>query len=160
MTYNHTALYKQVSDEASMCGEGNDCAIKAISLVTGVSYKRVAELSYKLGRTKGEGTKKIISFNILKALGFEIRHIEGKNLDEFAQIITQTYTGYYQPKNLTLAQVGRNTIWKHMPKMILFTHRHAAACIDGVVHDHAANSKRRIEWIWVVEDTGKPMVKI
>lgn len=124
------------ADRAAM-GERNDCAVKAITLTTGLPYRQVHEALRLAGRRNRCGTYIYQSDRAIEALGFEMRAVR------FHPCTTRT-VAHQLPKT------GR---------FMVRVSRHALAVVDGKVCDWTDGRLKRVKEIYEIVRVGAPAPK-
>jgi hypothetical protein len=127
----YSVEYLLLQSEAAKLGEYNDCAIKAISIVTGIGYHEAKRLCELHGRTKA-GVLTSIIIEIIRSLGFEIVEVNIKN-------IIKSYPGNAKLlKNVTTHHMDRYPDeWRDGKTYLMFTRGHVLAVVNGVNHDRS-----------------------
>jgi hypothetical protein len=123
--------FNTILADAKRYGDNRCCAPIAIALVTGKPFKTVQNWLAKLGRRKGRGTPRWMSYQALKDNGYTLRRCVGLE------------NRYRTVRTLERA-VGKRTL-------LVFTRRHALAIVDGKVQDWTQNRLHRIQEIYIVE---------
>lgn len=72
--------YKQLSKEAYLTQDKGFCAIAAVAILTGRSYADVSVLMAEKGRKHRSGTPQIITDNVLKDLGYDLKRVDIKGI--------------------------------------------------------------------------------
>ena len=70
-----TAEFKLVEKESKDYGENNDCSVKAVAIVSGLSYGYVRTLFLSKGREHRKPTPRSVTFAVLQELGIVTRQI-------------------------------------------------------------------------------------
>lgn len=143
-----TEEYIQLRDEADSIGENNDCAIKAISLVSGLNYIESKRLIDFYGRNKKGGTPTETIIKAIDQIGLIMTPIIQKD-------IIKMYPGVHSGlKSITSHHMDRfNSVWKNGKRYLLFSKTHVWAVIDGLNHDHTRG--RSVQCKWIYEITNK-----
>lgn len=118
----------------------NDCAVLALSLVTGEPYATVSAALSAYGRKKGQGTPNWMSRKYLKDSGFVL-------VRENIQNIIQTYPRPHCDvlKNFTTHHPRRFPgCVDPNKKYLAYTRGHVLAIIGGIVQDWSINSSLRV----------------
>lgn len=144
----HTEVFAGLSQEAKSLGEQMDCAVKAISVVTGLPYATCHAAVAAAGRNDRRRTPDRIWKAALDTLGFDVREWSAKERIE----VIMSY-----PKK------GIATITTHHPRRfpkvwgqfadraLLFRSRgHISGVTGGVVHDWAINSSKQVFEVYEV----------
>lgn len=117
-------VYAKLQEDSKSIGEKNDCAVKAVSVVAGISYKQAHSLLEQEGRKFGKGTSNNHTSTVLKKLGF--------NLIPFKS----PYKG--------LRSFKRN-VWTNKAMLIwVSSGRHIVGVNDGKICDWTDNRCHRI----------------
>lgn len=119
--------YSDVKAIAAGMGEHNDCAVRAVSLVTGVHYVDVHGIMQGLGRKHRGGTKSSVTYGALGRLGF----------------------GYERVKYVSARTIrGLSSELDHLHgKYLVWTSGHILAVVNGVIHDWTDGRLHRIKRI-------------
>lgn len=141
--------------ETRAASENNDCAVKAVALLTGAPYSQVLELMAKHGRQARKGTFRGTTQAVIEELGFTVRKWTFKERLDLIASYSPKAPQWYQ--SLTTKQVkAYNKKWRALPcqSMLLFSTQHVSAYKDGEVIDWAHNRAKRINDIWEVIRVG------
>lgn len=149
--YARTETYMEAIAEANKLGEDNDCFARAIWLTTGkcVPYQHVIELLALEGRRPRRGTFNMQALPVLGKLGFKVGEEVWRQ-----QLRERFISRYPRPHGAVLKSVTThhfdrfNDVWADGNNYIVFTKGHAAAVIDGVLHDHNRGRACRVRSIW------------
>lgn len=131
MTTNIDKLRTKLSKEATKAGEDNDCAVRALAAVTGVSYNKVNKwlISNKFRKPRG-GTSRQPYIKFLREHGFTNSRsigVSDKTIRSFQQ---QAYKG----------------------KFLVLVRGHILAVIDGFAIDWADMRLHRIKGVIQVQE--------
>lgn len=108
------------------------CAVIAVAVVAGVTFKTAQNWLAKLGRRKGRGTPRSITHKALRDHGFTLRRLE--KLEKQCRTVR------------TLEKrAGKNRT------LLVHTSRHVLAIAEGKVIDWTAGRLHRIQEIYLVE---------
>ena len=139
-----TAEFNKLANEAASHREKDDCAVKAIALVTGLEYKDALELAAQFGRKPRKGMQTLDIIAAIESIGFKLLQINSK-----------TFIEQYKKsgiKNVTTHHPERfNEVWKDGSKYLFFVKGHVAAVIDGVTHDWTQGKSKLVKKIYKVE---------
>jgi len=116
--------YEDMKTVAKSIGESNDCAVKALTIVSDMHYSYIHALFAHFGRRHGKPTRKIITLQVLREL----------------QVSVVDVTANFKAKTIrTLArelpEVGRFLIW---------TSGHMVAYRNGKICDYTEGKTHRI----------------
>jgi len=70
-----TEEFKRVAKESIDYGEQNDCSVKAVAILSGLSYGYVRTLFLVKGREHRKPTPRSVTFAVLDELGINVREI-------------------------------------------------------------------------------------
>lgn len=128
--------------EASTENEANDCAVKAIALTCGVTYKTAREVLKEQGRKDRKGTYRHQLAAAVKALGHNATSV---SVDNFIK----KYPGrHINLKHVTTHHPDRfHEVWEDGNSHLFFTHGHVLAVVNGVNHDHTRGHAMRVTTI-------------
>ena len=142
--------YETLAREARELKEKGDCAIKAISIVCGVSYKEVRDCLATYGRQPNTGVYH-------SEIGRAIRHFDLRyrswTFMEKMDMVRSYPSPHNQLHGITTHHPRRfKKAWeKHSgKKLLIFSSRHVAAFKDGMVHDWSVNASLRVTEIWEI----------
>lgn len=135
-----------ISEASNEMGETNDCSVKAVAIVTGVSYEEAHEVLKEKGRVNKRGASPNIIFSAIDHLGFEVRKYSESNIrDKMPKAAAEGLT------NLTTHHPERfKNAWADVPTLVILTKKHISAFVDGAVHDWAVGKKLFIEGLYSV----------
>lgn len=140
-----TQLYSKIDAASRMMGEKGDCAVVAVSVACGVSYKTAHAVLQGFGRFHGSSTYQHQIHGaidaILKPRGLKIDRGYGQHLKQFEA--HKASKSWRDTKNLTVAQVRKEPgIWQG--RWIVYVVGHVLSVVDGEVHDWTAGRSHRI----------------
>lgn len=140
MTRTLTTEYLSLTKETLIHHEDNDCAVKAVALVTGYSYAVAHSTFKKLGRKDKAPTPKTMIPNALALLGKKTRPVN------VTKEIIHQYPGAHKNKlQATTHQPARfPRAWKNGKTYLAYTNGHILAIINGQVHDWTSTKSVRI----------------
>lgn len=127
-----STLYQKMLQASDVMQETKDCAVIALAIVAGLTYKDAHTLLEQVGRKPRSFTHTGQVEQALKLLNIRIRDV------------TAQYRGTLGAKTVrTLGRVmaGREGVY------LAYTHDHIMAIKDGVVHDWLADCLHRITWV-------------
>lgn len=136
------AGFSAVDAAAQSAGERNDCAVKALALITGVEYAEVHAALTAEGRRPGCRTHNQKTLAAAERIGFVLTPRTAGWDDE----IIATYPGVHKAlKNCTTHHPRRFAkAWADQPDMLLQTSGHILAFINHEVVDWSVNNTLRI----------------
>lgn len=117
--------YATANDASKALNELNDCAVKAVSIATGVEYSVVHRIMKSLGRRNRCATKMSIIDVTVEKLGF-------KKIDVRFKVAARTISQVPRDRQL---QDGN---------FLVTTSRHILAVTDGVVQDWTKGRQHRV----------------
>lgn len=137
-----TDEYVALHNEAKAENEANDCAVKAITLTCGVTYKVAREALKAQGRRDGKATYKSQLAAAVKALGHNATSV---SVDNFIK----KYPGrHVNLKGVTTHHPDRfHEVWEDGNSYLFFTTGHVLAVVNGVNHDHTRGHAMRVKSI-------------
>ena len=138
-------------DERRHC-ERNDCAVKAVAIVTDQPYHDVHKVMANLGRQHGKGT----SFNITRAalehFGFTVKPYWDayQDLEHAKHVMHDRYN--YKVKNMTVRHAKKfPDAFAHLgDRALVRTRRHIIGMRNGEAIDWTADGARRIMDMYAV----------
>lgn len=148
--------YNTVADAGLGFNEINDCAVRAVSLVTGVTYAAAHAKLAELGRKPKQGTP---VFAIHKAINFFGKTLVEVKPEEFIRQYTGNHRGL---RSVTTHHTCRfPKVWKDGHTYLAYTIRmgHVLAIVDGVTHDWTVSKAKRISRIYRVLDIVGPVAE-
>ena len=122
-------IYQELVGESSKLGEKNDCGVKALSVITGISYVECHKTLSLFGRKKGKGTFVSSMFSALKHFGFK------------AVEVKCPYGG--------MRSLGRDLPPKG--SFLIFATNHFAGVKDGKIHDWSEGRCLRIRKFYQIQ---------
>lgn len=122
-------IYQELVGESSKLGEKNDCGVKALSVITGISYVECHRALSKLGRKKGRATRLGAIFDALKQFGFKFTEV--------------------QCPHGGMRSLGRNLPSKG--SFLIFATNHFAGAKDGKIHDWSEGRCLRIRKFYQIQ---------
>lgn len=135
-----TDKYTALQLAANAYKETNDCAVKAVCVVTGASYGTVLALFERHGRKPGDGAHFATTANVLADLGFKIRR--WSSAEKIAML--QSYPNY-NVSTITLRQPSLfPELWADKGTLLLRSNGHITAFADGVIHDHMVKLRSHV----------------
>ena len=129
-----SSTYLALSNEAAAAGESNDCAVKAITVVTGRPYAEVLATMTRLGRKPRAGTPMHVNRQTLELFGKRAVAIDQRT-------ITSRYPGKHSLKVcVTSHQPDRfPAAWRDGKTYLMLTKGHILAVVNGTCHDWSRN---------------------
>ena len=134
-----TEQFNALCENTTARNEKNDCSVKAVALVCGVSYDVAHATMAELGRKAGRGASTSSIEQAVLKLGKTLEPVNPKN------IIAQ-YPGVHKNlQNVTTHHPARfNEVWKNGGTYLAYIRGHVLAIVDGVVHDWTVGKAKRI----------------
>lgn len=151
--------FDATSIKARELHETNDCAVKAVAIVTGEPYEKVHNLMWKLGRKPRDGTSFHIIIATLRLLGWEVECQHRSKLYREGGLMREMINSYPKPHN-NLKKVTTHhprrfpKQWEGFPDCILGTDGHVLAFKDGEVKDWSINKSLRVIDIITIKKKG------
>ena len=158
-----TEVFKTVKEKAAALGEANDCAVKAVTIATGLPYEQIHAMMKLKGRKDRKGTMSHITVRVLNELGYRVDKITmpinarraaetSLAVGEFARARLKKYPKHYPVKNFTVKQLDTfKDAWSDLKNVLILTRGHILSFKDGQVHDWTQDRKNRILQVWVLE---------
>lgn len=136
---SYTTTFSQLNDQSFKHGETNDCAVKAVALVTEKLYSEAHRALADRGRKTRQGTPFRAIDETIKEFGYKVERVDPRE-------IIAAYPSPHRDvlKNITTHHPRRfNKVW---PKgtYLLYSRAHVSAVIDGELHDWAVNRAKRV----------------
>lgn len=150
-----TPAYAAVVGAAATKGEDNDCAVRAISILSGLSYETVHDAFIAAGREVGKPTPWTVITAACAALGVTLKEVKPERTAD----IIASYPGVHSAlKSITTHHPVRfPKAWADQPAVMMDTGGHVAAFKDGQLHDWSVNRAMRVKKLWTVTG-GKAVV--
>jgi hypothetical protein len=140
-----TQKYNELYWSGVKMGDKNDCAVRAIAVVTGLSYAEAHAACAAVGRKPGRGMMDDQIVKCLNSLGFDVIEI-----DPMA-ILAHYPPPHNHMRSITSHQPERfKEVWKSLygqSNLLLFKWGHVGAYSDGVVHDWMRGTRCRMRRI-------------
>ena len=127
--------FSALQEASRELNETNDCAVKAVALVTGASYIEAHAALKSIGRKNRQGTFFDDTKTALKMLGKQ--HFNATN----------------QFKSRTVRTLERE-LAKYKGTFLIRVRRHVLACVDGKIIDWTAGRQFRVKEVYVVKERG------
>ena len=147
-----TEVFSRMHEESRAKGEKNDCAVKAVAVVCGVSYEEAHAVLKAKGRKEGQGTAIVTIREAVKAFGKTPRswgHGE-------VQDMISRYPGVHKnlKKITTHHPVRFKKVWSEeiTDPVLIFTNNHVAAYRDGQLHDWSIGRALRALNVWSITE--------
>ena len=138
-----TSTFDKLMDDARSLGESNDCAVKAICVVTGAEYKDVHARLAARGRKNRTGTYSFDTHAVIRDLGFKM---ERMSPHEFQKMYSRSKTGGYVYKQLTTHHIDLYPeAWNDGHAYLIHTSGHVSGALCGKLHDWTRGRAKRIE---------------
>ena len=143
-----TADFRNLMSEQIKHGETNDCSVKAVAVVCGVSYAVAHEALRVAGRKNRKGAYTGQIHNAMAALGKKVVRVS------MVDIIAQYPKGHCDVlKSITTHHPARfNKVWANGKTYIGYTKSHVAAIVDGTNHDWTVGRAKRLISLYEVVD--------
>lgn len=141
----YTQIFSQLNNTSFAEGETNDCSVKAVALVCDIDYKTAKAALAANGRKDRQGA---YTSDIVRT----VRGFGKTAVVTWARQIIDKYPSPHRDvlKNVTTHHPRRfNKVWPK-GRFLLFSRGHVSAVIDGVLHDWAVNSAKRVYQIYEV----------
>lgn len=133
-----TSLFSALQSQAIQNNETNDCAVKAIAIVTNTDYQTVLNMVNSRGRKQGKGTPWHVIWETLAALGYEAKQVNVRR-----EFIDNYPKGHQILKSVTTHHPDRfNKVWANGKTYLMCTKAHILAVVNGVNHDWTRGSAR------------------
>jgi hypothetical protein len=110
--------------------ERNDCAVRAVTVVTGLDYEVVHAEYRKLGRRRGCGARTTITLQVLDNLGFRCKDV---------QVKAKTIRTLQQSRELPL-----------FGNFLVKTTSHMTGVSDRAFLDWATTTVKRVRQVWEI----------
>lgn len=134
-----TEQFNSLCNETVARNEKNDCSVKAVALVCGVSYDVAHAEMAKQGRKNGRGAQTTAIELACIALGKRIEPINPKHK-------IAAYPGVHKNlQNVTTHHPARfPDVWKDGKTYLAYIRGHVLAIVDGQVHDWTLGRAKRV----------------
>lgn len=150
--------FNSLRSAAADHGETNDCAVKAIAVVTGADYSKVWEIMDRRGRAARKGTPMNIIWGALDELGFQHTWVPTNNI----------IARYPKPhrdvlKSITTHHPDRFAKAWPAGAYLMLTANHILAIVDGVNHDWTRGRAKRCQGLYIItpkSDAGSPVAAL
>jgi hypothetical protein len=141
----HTPAYSNLRQVTSAHNERGDCAVKALSLLTGVPYDQMLRALNAAGRKPRSGTPWVAMERALGEFGFKLEKLEG-----WSERMIATYPGVHKNLQSVTTHHPRRfkKAWAGTENLLLDCSRHVAAFVNGQVHDHTVNNSMRVRNVY------------
>lgn len=143
-----TELFNQLQSKSIEHKDSNDCAVKAIAVVTGCSYELAHQMLANQGRKRGCGTFTRMTHEVIRRLGFKLELID--HMAKRALYSQKTTCGYVY-KNITTHHFAKfPEAWKDGNTYLVSTPGHVLGVIDGTVHDWTVGRSKHLISVYKV----------
>lgn len=134
-----TEAFNSLCNETAARNEKNDCSVKAVALVCGVSYDVAHAKMAELGRKSGRGASTTSIELAVIALGKKVEPVNPKH-------VIKQYPGVHKNlQNVTTHHPARfPDVWKDGKTYLAYIRGHVLAIVDGVVHDWTVGRAKRV----------------
>jgi hypothetical protein len=135
-----TETFSKLNMVSQAKNETNDCTVKALAIVANVTYDEAHRALANAGRKARQGCYQGAQYAALKTLGKKLERVDMRPI---LATFPKDRKGNIR-RNMTTHHPRRfNKVW---PKgtYLLYTIGHVSAVVDGVMHDWAANTSRRV----------------
>lgn len=147
-----TEVFCRMADAARAKNERNDCAVKAVAVVCGVTYDEAHAMLKSKGRKDRQGTDYSVIKAAVIAFGKKPINWGGSGIQDFIQL----YPG--RAKNLktitTHHPVRYKKVWEEEinTPVLIFTRGHVAAYRDGKLHDWSVGRALQAYTVWSITE--------
>jgi hypothetical protein len=139
---NPSDVYLAADSASRTHSEKRDCAVIALTVVSGHSYDEVREALKKAGRKDNHGTFLYQVEKAAELLGFKLEMLPYK----WQREMIQTYPGGHKnAQHLTTHHPRRFAKqWKDVEPLLFHVDGHFAGFREGAIHDWSVNSAKRV----------------
>ena len=116
--------YSDVADKSALIGESNDCAVKAVSIVTDVPYEKVHNLFADIGRKPNGRVSNEMIIDVLDNLGYKQEEVR---------------------INRMIVSSLSKELKSSSDKYIYYINGHIGAVTNGVVQDWTAGRRFHVK---------------
>jgi hypothetical protein len=134
--------FTELHGRSQALNERNDCAPKAIALVTGVDYNLVLAIFKKRGRRSRCATQPAVTFGSLGDLGFKSTRM--RTMDRLDLIDRLSREFNYNVQHLTTRQLVLFPLLDPTKTYLIETRGHIAAYVKGELIDWTETRANRI----------------
>ncbi len=138
--------FDELQAQSVFFNENNDCAVKAVAVVCGVSYLDALLALKKLGRKHRCGTYREQTLGAVKSFGFTPK----RDLNFVSDRIDELHARNYVVKNLTTRQLTMFPSLVGEGTWLIFTNGHVSAIKDGIVHCWGAQRALHIKEVYSI----------
>jgi hypothetical protein len=141
-----TNAFTTLQAEANAVQETNDCAVKAVALVCGVSYEVAHAACAAEGRKPGKGMGTDHILRVVAKLGKRPTQVN------VGQRFIENYPAAHKIlRSVTTHHPDRfNKVWADGKTYLMFVSGHVLAIINGVNHDWSRGKARRAIFVYEV----------
>lgn len=133
--------------ESEAAGERNDCAVKAVALLTDTPWTKVRDYMNAAGRKPRRGTPWPVIMSAIRHFGYEPVLVASfefiRRYRPNASVHSMLHVTTHHPDRF-------NRVWKDGCRYLLDTRTHVAAVIDGVNHDWTKGRAKRVRAIFKI----------
>ena len=145
--FKPTGLHHIMADRGTQSKENMDCSVRALAIVTGISYEDARTALADKGRKNRRRTPTHYLLDAVTSLGYQYRSVD------ICREIISGYPGKHKFKTrVTSHQMDRfPEVWKNRKTYLMFTRGHVLAIINGVNHDWSRGKSLRCQVLYEVE---------
>lgn len=138
--------FTMMMNETRANGETNDCTVKGVALVTGVSYADAHAALAKHGRQNRKGCYMGVQRAALRDLGFVMMQVDVRSR------FINNYPGVHSKlKGATTHHMKRfNKVWADGNTYLVYTRGHVAAVVNGVNLDWTVGRAKRVVAVYQI----------
>lgn len=140
---NKSQTYLELNRRSDEIKEQNDCTVKAISIVCGISYDQARIECSKHGRRDRRGMSRLELYKLVERMGFK-----------WERVLPNDFIARYPSphcnvlKNVTTHHMDRfKNAWVDGHTYMVHTRNHVLAVVNGTNHDWTRGSAKRVEYI-------------
>lgn len=129
------SLPKQLAAKSKSYGEKNDCAVKAVAVVTNATYEEAHAALKAAGRRNGRGTPLPVIMAAVKALGCHVKFDDMVN---------------HHGRNMGRMTINRVPAALPKGRWLVLCRKHILAVKDGEVLDWTEGRRHQARFAWQV----------
>ena len=134
------------SEARQALNEQRDCAVIAITVVTGCSYSEAHAVLAAQGRRSGRGTFTVQTIKALEAMGYTVRRWTSKEVADMLQSYPKKGIAgitTHHPRRFPKQWAGK-------PPLLFSQNNHISGFRDGELHDWAVNRSKQVLAVYEV----------
>jgi spore maturation protein CgeB len=142
-------VFLEMQNKAVEHHDFNDCAVKAVAILSETPYEEVHAFMKECGRRNGRGTPWDCIWSAFRKFGCE-----------FERVLTSTFIERYPGAHKNLGSITTHhpdrfkKVWADGNSYLFSCHKHVAAVVDGKNHDWTQGRAKRVIAVYKITKKG------